>query len=73
VPNDNYCKFEDWVNPILDQLLVEQKQDGELWTPSKVIDRLGKEIDDPDSCWYWAHKVGRPRKGSCLPCSIPKL
>lgn len=25
VPNDNYCKFEDWVVPILDQLLVEQK------------------------------------------------
>jgi hypothetical protein len=73
VPNDNYCKFEDWVNPILDQLLVEQKQEGELWTPSKIIDRLGKEIDDPDSCWYWAHKVGRPRKGSCLPCTIPKF
>jgi len=26
VPNDNYCKFEDWVVPILDQLLVEQKE-----------------------------------------------
>lgn len=58
VPNDNYCKFEDWVNPILDQLLAEQKETGQLWTPSKIIDRLGKEIDDPDSCWYWAHKVG---------------
>lgn len=26
VPNDNYCKFEDWVMPILDQLLVEQEE-----------------------------------------------
>ena len=26
VPNDNYCKFEDWLMPILDQLLVEQKE-----------------------------------------------
>ncbi len=26
VPNDNYCKFEDWVVPILDQLLLEQKE-----------------------------------------------
>jgi len=26
VPNDNYCLFEDWVNPILDQLLVEQNE-----------------------------------------------
>lgn len=25
VPNDNYCKFEDWVVPILDQLVAEQK------------------------------------------------
>lgn len=24
VPNDNYCKFEDWLMPILDQLLLEQ-------------------------------------------------
>lgn len=24
VPNDNYCKFEDWVVPILDKLLQEQ-------------------------------------------------
>lgn len=27
VPNDNYFKFEDWVVPILDQLLVEQKNE----------------------------------------------
>ena len=25
VPNDNYCKFEDWVTPILDTMLEEQK------------------------------------------------
>ena len=25
VPNDNYCKFEDWVMPILDSMLEEQK------------------------------------------------
>lgn len=24
VPNDNYCKFEDWIIPILDQMLQEQ-------------------------------------------------
>lgn len=26
LPNDNYCKFEEWVMPVLDQLLVEQKE-----------------------------------------------
>ncbi len=25
VPNNNYCKFEDWLTPILDAMLVEQK------------------------------------------------
>lgn len=24
VPNDNYCKFEDWLMPILDQMVTEQ-------------------------------------------------
>jgi len=62
VPNDNYCKFEDWVMPILDQLVQEQEQDSSSssrvrWTPSKVIDRLGKEINDESSILYWAHKV----------------
>ncbi|PSN57913.1 putative deoxyhypusine synthase [Blattella germanica] len=41
VPNDNYCLFEDW---------------GTLWTPSKVIARLGEEIGDPSSVYYWAAK-----------------
>ncbi len=26
VPNDNYCKFEDWVMPIFDKMLEEQKE-----------------------------------------------
>lgn len=27
VPNDNYCKFEDWVVPIFDRMLEEQERD----------------------------------------------
>ncbi|KAF3765429.1 deoxyhypusine synthase [Cryphonectria parasitica EP155] len=72
VPNENYCKFEDWVVPILDKMLEEQEHskktgrhvdvwgeevDGELvWTPSKVIHRLGKEINNEESVYYWAYK-----------------
>lgn len=56
VPNDNYCKFEEWVVPILDTMLEEQEKQGVSWTPSTVIDRLGKEIDNEDSVLYWAHK-----------------
>lgn len=88
VPNDNYCKFEDWINPILDAMLKEQETEvrqgsiqpllapravanttppwgpfarspqGKLWTPSKMIHRLGKEINNEDSVYYWAWKVG---------------
>jgi hypothetical protein len=42
VPNDNYVKFEDWMKPILDAMLVEQQRDGVVWTPSKMIHRFGK-------------------------------
>lgn len=56
VPNNNYCSFEDWVMPVLDQLVVEQKQ-GTVWAPSTVIDRLGREIKNEESYLYWAHKV----------------
>ncbi|XP_071696567.1 deoxyhypusine synthase isoform X1 [Rutidosis leptorrhynchoides] len=60
VPNDNYCKFEDWIIPIFDQMLQEQKTEHVLWTPSKVISRLGKEINNESSYLYWAYKNNIP-------------
>lgn len=56
VPNDNYCKFENWIIPIFDQMYEEQINEKVLWTPSKVIARLGKEINDETSYLYWAYK-----------------
>lgn len=65
VPNSNYCAFEDWVVPILDKMLEEQEAskstpDPIHWTPSKVIRRLGKEIDNEESVYYWAYKNDIP-------------
>ncbi|CCD23861.1 deoxyhypusine synthase NDAI_0C02010 [Naumovozyma dairenensis CBS 421] len=76
VPNDNYCKFEEWIVPILDTMLEEQdayvKEHGAdcleanqdlntpIWTPSKFINRIGKEINDETSVLYWAHKNNIP-------------
>ena len=57
VPNDNYCAFEDWLTPILNKMLEEQQKEGTKWTPSKMINRLGKEINHEDSVLYWAWKV----------------
>lgn len=39
VPNENYCKFENWVLPLLDEMLNDQKTKNILWTPSKIIER----------------------------------
>ncbi|PQE09826.1 deoxyhypusine synthase protein [Rutstroemia sp. NJR-2017a BBW] len=68
VPNNNYCLFEDWVVPILDAMLQEQEStrddpDPEKrvnWTPSKIIHRLGKEINNEESVCYWAYKNNIP-------------
>nr|Q9SC13.1 RecName: Full=Homospermidine synthase 1 [Senecio vernalis]CAB65462.1 homospermidine synthase [Senecio vernalis]CAD21435.1 homospermidine synthase [Senecio vernalis] len=60
VPNDNYIKFEDWIIPIFDQMLIEQKTQNVLWTPSRMIARLGKEINNETSYLYWAYKNNIP-------------
>lgn len=56
VPNDNYCRFEDWLLPILDKMLEEQRTGQLVWSPSKLIERLGLEIDHTDSVCFWAAK-----------------
>lgn len=82
VPNDNYCKFEDWVVPLFDKMLEEQEQarldsaarnaqrtmgpnDAEfeppfVWTPSKMIARLGAELNDDRSIYTWASRNNIP-------------
>ncbi|ADV24448.1 deoxyhypusine synthase, putative [Cryptococcus gattii WM276] len=60
VPNSNYCAFEDWVVPILDRMVEEQEEQGVKWSPSSVIRRLGKEIDNEDSVYYWCYKNDIP-------------
>lgn len=60
IPNNNYCAFEDWINPILDSMLEEQNKKGTIWTPSKMIHRFGKEINDESSVCYWCYKNNIP-------------
>ena len=60
LPNKNYCLFEEWFAPLLDQMLKEQKEDGVIWSPSKIIARMGKEINNEESVFYWAWKNGIP-------------
>ncbi|PYI30881.1 deoxyhypusine synthase [Aspergillus indologenus CBS 114.80] len=72
VPNSNYCAFEDWLVPILDKMLDEQEaakkkaletgdEEDELhWTPSRITERLGREINNEDSVLYWAARNNIP-------------
>jgi len=60
VPNSNYCLFEDWFQPILNEMLKEQTENGVNWTPSKMIALMGKKIDNPKSIYYWAYKNNIP-------------
>lgn len=59
VPNSRYCMFEDWINPLLKKLLEEQKS-GKIITPSYLIKKLGEEINNKKSIYYWATKNSIP-------------
>eukprot|EP00933_Yihiella_yeosuensis_P073397 TRINITY_DN82058_c0_g1_i1.p1 TRINITY_DN82058_c0_g1~~TRINITY_DN82058_c0_g1_i1.p1 ORF type:complete len:406 (+),score=90.85 TRINITY_DN82058_c0_g1_i1:159-1376(+) len=59
-PNENYCLFEDWMTIVLDKMHDEQEKDGVVWTPSKMIHRFGKEIDNEESVCYWAYRNNIP-------------
>lgn len=43
VPNDNYCKFEDWLQPILNRLLIEQNKKNEELFLKRCKKKIKKE------------------------------
>jgi len=60
VPNRNYCLFEDWMTPLLDEMLDEQQKSGRVWSPSQICAKMGERINDESSILYWAHRNGIP-------------
>jgi hypothetical protein len=62
VPNRNYCLFEDWLTPLLDEMLEEQKASGTFFSPQKMIWKMGERINDDSSVltWAWRNRVRRP-------------
>ncbi len=60
VPNSRYCKFEDFLKPILTAIADEQNSSGKIISPSELTLRLGKEVGNPASIYYWAQKNGIP-------------
>lgn len=60
VPNQNYVDFEEWLQPLLDEMLEIQNKDCINWTPSKMIHFLGEKINHEDSLYYWCYKNNIP-------------
>ena len=56
VPNSRYCKFEEFINPILKSLYQEQQRSKKIINVSEFIKRLGKEINNAESIYYWCCK-----------------
>lgn len=56
IPNSLYCRFEEFLNPILDKIYAEQKRTGEIISISDFIKILGREINDERSIYYWCYK-----------------
>lgn len=55
-PNNRYVAFEQWVQPILEELYGEQKRNDKIISGSELIWRLGEEINDKRSIYYWTWK-----------------
>lgn len=60
IPNKNYSLLEEWFLPIVKSMHKEQKEDGVIYSPSKIISRIGKEINNEESIYYWCWKNNIP-------------
>ncbi|MDO8661420.1 MAG: deoxyhypusine synthase [Candidatus Woesearchaeota archaeon] len=54
VPNSHYCRFEEWLLPMLTEFCKKNKN--AVITPSDLIALLGKKINNKESIYYWASK-----------------
>jgi len=60
IPNSHYCKFEDFIIPILEELNYEQQKTGKIISPSELVKFLGGKINNEKSIYYWAQKNNIP-------------
>ncbi|PIN90094.1 deoxyhypusine synthase [Candidatus Pacearchaeota archaeon CG10_big_fil_rev_8_21_14_0_10_34_76] len=58
VSNNRYIEFEEFVQPILEELYLEQRKTGKATRASDIIYRMGEKINDKESVYYWAWKNG---------------
>ena len=56
VPNDRYVEFEKFFVPLIDRIAKLK----ESYTPSELIEILGKEINNEESIYFWCTKNNIP-------------
>ena len=56
VPNENYCKFEEFFLDLYEEMAQICEKSKENFTPSKMIELMGKKIDHKESIYYWCYK-----------------
>ncbi|MEK6884764.1 MAG: deoxyhypusine synthase [Nanoarchaeota archaeon] len=66
VSNNLYVKFEQFIQPILEELYQEQKTTNIPTTPLKIIKKLGEKINNKSSIYYWANKNNTPVYCPCI-------
>ncbi len=54
--NNRYVEFEEFFQPILEELYHKQKKTGKVTTPLEIIWKLGEKINNEESIYYWAWK-----------------
>jgi deoxyhypusine synthase len=52
--NNRYVEFEEFVQPILEELYKEQREKNIIHTPSEIIWKIGEKINNEKSIYYWA-------------------
>lgn len=60
IPNESYTLLESWFLPLVKQCHKEQREKGTIFTPSKIIARIGEKINNPESIYYWCWKNDIP-------------
>ena len=56
IPEENISAYKEWVLKEISKMHDEQDKNGVIWSPSKIITRLGEAINNKKSIFYWCAK-----------------
>jgi deoxyhypusine synthase len=60
IPNSAYDGFEYLMVNTINEMQDEQDKEGTIFSPSDIIRRMGKNVDNEESVYYWCYKNDIP-------------